>query len=317
MNIVGRFLQHLRGCPYGDDATSSDVGLDLDRLYGDALSPDSPRASASGRWLQAGRRTRKRSRTPPMMVTDDGSVLRDPAPKRRVATKPCLRPVSVATTLPLEPCLRAPSPPSARRVATTWPREPSPPSSPLSRSSGNTSDGELSRSCSRLCLDGGRRTSAADLYALDGRTSLDGRRPSEGRLSSRYSVLGLDGSNRRRHEPSRYDADPYALACDLETVPWLSSGVGPIRARRAVRFAFGTKAPGPRPSGARRLADDERAALIASRPDLDVRGDVWAKRLDLRPTWTTTAPTPELFPPMRRRPSEARSLSSLSEDDNK
>ena len=42
-----------------------------------------------------------------------------------------------------------------------------------------------------------------------------------------------------------------------------------------------------------------------------------AKRLDLRPTWTTTAPTPELFPPMRRRPSEARSLSSLSEDDNK
>ena len=240
------------------------------------------------------------------MVTDDGSVLRDPAPKRRVATKPCLRPVSVATTLPLEPCLRAPSPPSSRRVAG------SPPSSPLSRSSGNTSDGELSRSCSRLCLDGGRRTSAADLYALDG------RRPSEGRLSSRYSVLGLDGSNRRRHEPSRYDADPYALACDLETVPWLSSGVGPIRARRAVRFSFGTKAPGPRPSGARRLTDDERRALIASRPDLDVRGDVWAKRLDLRPTWTTTAPTPELFPPMRRRPSSrARSLSSLSEDDNK
>jgi len=223
-----------------------------------------------------------------MMVTDDGSVLRDPAPKRRVS-------------IALEPCLRAPSPPS----------------SPLSRSSGNTSDGELSRSCSRLCLDGGRRTSAADLYALDGRTSLDGRRPSEGRLSSRYSVLGLDGSHRRRHEPSRYDADPYALACDLETVPWLSSGVGPIRARRAVRFAFGTKAPGDRPSGARRLTDDERRALIASRPDLDVRGDVWAKRLDLRPTWTTTAPTPELFPPMRRRPSEARSLSSLSEDDNK
>ena len=264
-------------------------------------------------------------------------------------------------TLPLAPCLRAPSPPS----------------SPLSRSSGNTSDGELSRSCSRLCLDGGRRTSAADLYALDGRTSLDGRRPSEGRLSSRYSVLGLDGNQRRRHEPSRYDADPYALACDLETVPWLSSGVGPIRARRAVRFSFGTKAPGPRlcgnqiygafvlnrrvdlhaidatparwradvgsspldgtsaptsspctdtlvdfhtgprPSGARRLSDEERASLIASRPDLDVRGDVWAKRLDLRPTWTTTAPTPELFPPMRRRPSEARSLSSLSEDDNK
>ena len=214
MNIVGRFLQHLRGCPYGDDATSSDVGLDLDHLYGDALSPDSPRASASGRWLQGGRRTRKRSRTPPMMVTDDGSVLRDPAPKRRVS-------------IALEPSLR----------------EPSPPSSPLSRSSGNTSDGELSRSCSRLCLDGGRRTSAADLYALDG------RRPSEGRLSSRYSVLGLDGSNRRRHE------DPYALACDLETVPWLSSGVGPIRARRAVRFSFGTKAPGDRPSGARRLTD--------------------------------------------------------------
>ena len=67
MNIVGRFLQHLRGCPYGDDATSNDVGLDLDHLYGDALSPDSPRASASGRWLQGGRRTRKRSRTPPMM----------------------------------------------------------------------------------------------------------------------------------------------------------------------------------------------------------------------------------------------------------
>ena len=288
MNIVGRFLQHLRRCPYGDDASNSDVGLDLDRLYGDALSPDSPRASASGRWLQGGRRTRKRSRTPPMMVTDDGSVLRDPAPKRRVS-------------IALEPSLR----------------EPSPPSSPLSQSSGNTSDGDLSRSCSRLCLDGGRRTSAADLYALDGRTSLDGRRPSEGRLSSRYSMLGLDGSNRRRHEPSRYDADPYALACDLETVPWLSSGVGPIRARRAVRFAFGTKAPGDRPSGARRLSDDERRALIASRPDLDVRGDVWAKRLDLRPTWTTTAPTPELFPPMRRRPSEARSLSSLSEDDNK
>ncbi|CAH0376149.1 unnamed protein product [Pelagomonas calceolata] len=304
MNIVGRFLQHLRGCPYGDDATSSDVGLDLDHLYGDALSPDSPRASASGRWLQGGRRTRKRSRTPPMMVTDDGSVLRDPAPKRRVS-------------IALEPCLRAPSPPSARRVATTWPLEPSPPSSPLSRSSGNTSDGDLSRSCSRLCLDGGRRTSASDLYALEGRTSLDGRRPSEGRLSSRYSVLGLDGSHRRKNEPSRYDADPYALACDLETVPWLSSGVGPIRARRAVRFAFGTKAPGPRPSGARRLSDAERCALIASRPDLDVRGDVWAKRLDLRPTWTTTAPTPELFPPMRRRPSEARSLSSLSEDDNK
>ena len=302
MNIARRFLQHLRGCPYGDDATSSDVGLDLDHLYGDALSPDSPRAS--NRFLDGAQRGgRKRSRTPPMRVTDDGSVLRDPAPKRRVATKPCLRPVSVATTLPLEPCLRAPSPPS----------------SPLSRSSGNTSDGELSRSCSRLCLDGGRRTSAADLYALDGRTSLDGRRPSEGRLSSRYSVLGLDGSHRRRHEPSRYDADPYALACDLETVPWLSSGVGPIRARRAVRFSFGTKAPGPRPSGARRLTDDERRALIASRPDLDVRGDVWAKRLDLRPTWTTTAPTPELFPPMRpmqRRPS-ARSLSSLSEDDNK
>ena len=280
MNIVGRFLQHLRGCPYGDDATSSDVGLDLDRLYGDALSPDSPRASASGRWLQGAQRGgRKRSRTPPMMVTDDGSVLRDPAPKRRVA-------IAIA----LEPSLR----------------EPSPPSSPLSQSSGNTSDGELSRSCSRLCLDGGRRTSAADLYALDG------RRPSEGRLSSRYSVLGLDGSNRRRHE------DPYALACDLETVPWLSSGVGPIRARRAVRFSFGTKAPGDRPSGARRLTDDERAALIASRPDLDVRSDVWAKRLDLRPTWTTTAPTPELFPPMRRRPSSrARSLSSLSEDDNK
>ena len=276
MNIVGRFLQHLRGCPYGDDATSSDVGLDLDRLYGDALSPDSPRAS--GRWLQSNQRGgRKRSRTPPMMVTDDGSVLRDPAPKRRVS-------------IALEPCLRAPSPPS----------------SPLSRSSGNTSDGDLSRSCSRLCLDGGRRTSAADLYALDG------RRPSEGRLSSRYSVLGLDGGNRRRHE------DPYVLACDLETVPWLSSGVGPVRARRAVRFSFGTKAPGDRPSGARRLADDERAALIASRPDLDVRGDVWAKRLDLRPTWTTTAPTPELFPPMRRRPSSrAHSLSSLSEDDNK
>ena len=289
MNIVGRFLQHLRGCPYGDDATSSDVGLDLDHLYGDALSPDSPRASASGRWLQGGRRTRKRSRTPPMMVTDDGSVLRDPAPKRRVSTQ-----------VKLEPCLRAPSPPSARRVAG------SPPSSPLSLSSGNTSDGELSRSCSRLCLDGGRRTSAADLYTLDG------RRPSEGRLSSRYSVLGLDGSNRRRHE------DPYALACDLETVPWLSSGVGPIRARRAVRFSFGTKAPGERPSGARRLTDAERLQLIASRPDLDVRGDVWAKRLDLRPTWTPTAPTPELFPPMRRRPSSrARSLSSLSEDDNK
>ena len=280
MNIVGRFLQHLRGCPYGDDASNSDVGLDLDHLYGDALSPDSPRAS--GRWLQSNQRGgRKRSRTPPMMVTDDGSVLRDPAPKRRVQ-------------IALEPSLR----------------EPSPPSSPLSQSSGNTSDGDLSRSCSRLCLDGGRRTSAADLYALDGRTSLDGRRPSEGRLSSRYSVLGLDGSNRRRHE------DPYALACDLETVPWLSSGVGPIRARRAVRFTFGTKAPGDRPSGARRLSDDERSALIASRPDLDVRGDVWAKRLDLRPTWTTTAPTPELFPPMRRRPS-ARSLSSLSEDDNK
>ena len=295
MNIVGRFLQHLRGCPYGDDATSSDVGLDIDHLYGDALSPDSPRASASGRWLQGGRRTRKRSRTPPMMVTDDGSVLRDPAPKRRVSTQ-----------VKLEPCLRAPSPPSARRVAG------SPPSSPLSLSSGNTSDGELSRSCSRLCLDGGRRTSAADLYALDG------RRPSEGRLSSRYSVLGLDGSNRRRHEPSRYDADPYALACDLETVPWLSSGIGPIRARRAVRFSFGTKAPGERPSGARRLTDSERLNLIALRPDLDVRGDVWAKRLDLRPTWTTTAPTPELFPPMRRRPSSrARSLSSLSEDDNK
>ena len=289
MNIVGRFLQHLRGCPYGDDATSSDVGLDLDHLYGDALSPDSPRASASGRWLQGGRRTRKRSRTPPMMVTDDGSVLRDPAPKRRVS-------------IALEPSLR----------------EPSPPSSPLSRSSGNTSDGELSRSCSRLCLDGGRRTSAADLYALDGRTSLDGRRPSEGRLSSRYSVLGLDGGHRGRHEPSRYEADPYALACDLETVPWLSSGVGPIRARRAVRFSFGTKAPGDRPSGARRLTDDERRSLIEARPDLDVRGDVWAKRLDLRPTWTTTAPTPELFPPMRRRPSSrARSLSSLSEDDNK
>ncbi len=288
MNIVGRFLQHLRGCPYGDDATSSDVGLDLDHLYGDALSPDSPRAS--GRWLQGSQRGgRKRSRTPPMMVTDDGSVLRDPAPKRRVS-------------IALEPCLRAPSPPSSRRVAG------SPPSSPLSRSSGNTSDGELSRSCSRLCLDGGRRTSAADLYALDG------RRPSEGRLSSRYSVLGLDGSHRRRHER---DADPYALACDLETVPWLSSGVGPVRARRSVRFAFGTKAPGPRPSGARRLSDEERASLIASRPDLDVRSDVWAKRLDLRPTWTTTAPTPELFPPMRRRPSEARSLSSLSEDDNK
>ena len=295
MNIVGRFLQHLRGCPYGDDATSSDVGLDLDHLYGDALSPDSPRASASGRWLQGGRRTRKRSRTPPMMVTDDGSVLRDPAPKRRVSTQ-----------VKLEPCLRAPSPPSARRVAG------SPPSSPLSLSSGNTSDGELSRSCSRLCLDGGRRTSAADLYTLDG------RRPSEGRLSSRYSVLGLDDSHRKRHEPSRYEADPYALACDLETVPWLSSGVGPIRARRAVRFSFGTKAPGDRPSGARRLADDERAALIASRPDLDVRGDVWAKRLDLRPTWTPTAPPPELFPPMRPRPSSrARSLSSLSEDDNK
>ena len=30
-------------------------------------------------------------------------------------------------------------------------------------------------------------------------------------------------------------ADPYALACDLETVPWLSSGVGPI-APAAVRF---------------------------------------------------------------------------------
>ena len=296
MNIVGRFLQHLRGCPYGDEGTSSDVGLDLDRLYGDALSPDSPRASASGRWLQGSQRgTRKRSRTPPMMVTDDGSVLRDPAPKRRV---------SIAS----EPCLRAPSPPSARRVATTWPCEPSPPSSPLSQSSsgGNTSDGDLSRSCSRLCLDGGWRTSAAGLDALDG------RRPSEGRLSSRYSVLGLDGSNRRRHE------DPYALACDLETVPWLSSGVGPVRARRAVRFSFGTKAPGERPSGARRLSDDERRSLIASRPDLDVRGDVWAKRLDLRPTWTTTAPTPELFPPMRRRPSSrARSLSSLSEDDNK
>ena len=284
MNIVGRFLQHLRRCPYGDEGTNSDVGLDLDHLYGDALSPDSPRASASGRWLQGSRRGgRKRSRTPPMMVTDDGNVLRDPASKRRVS-------------IALEPSLR----------------EPSPPSSPLSRSSGNTSDGELSRSCSRLCLDGGRRTSAADLYALDGRTSLDGRRPSEGRLSSRYSVLGLDGSNRRRHE------DPYALACDLETVPWLSSGVGPIRARRAVRFSFGTKAPGDRPSGARRLTDDERRSLIASRPDLDVRGDVWAKRLDLRPTWTTTAPTPELFPPMRRRPSSrARSLSSLSEDDNK
>jgi hypothetical protein len=295
MNIVGRFLQHLRGCPAGDEGTGSDVGLDLDRLYGDALSPDSPRASASGRWLQGSLRGgRKRSRTPPMMVTDDGSVLRDPAPKRRVS-------------IALEPCLRAPSPPSSRCVAG------SPPSSPLSRSSGNTSDGELSRSCSRLCLDGGRRMSAADLYALDG------RRPSEGRLSSRYSVLGLDGSHRRRHEPSRYDADPYALACDLETVPWLSSGVGPIRARRSVRFAFGTKAPGDRPSGARRLTDDERRALIASRPDLDVRGDVWATRLDLRPTWTTTAPTPELFPPMRpmqRRPS-ARSLSSLSEDNNK
>ena len=280
MNIVGRFLQHIRGCPLGDEGTSNDVGLDLDRLYGDALSPDSPRASASGRWLQGAQRGgRKRSRTPPMMVTDDGSVLRDPAPKRRVA-------IAIA----LEPSLR----------------EPSPPSSPLSQSSGNTSDGELSRSCSRLCLDGGRRTSAADLYALDG------RRPSEGRLSSRYSVLGLDGSNRRRHE------DPYALACDLETVPWLSSGVGPIRARRAVRFSFGTKAPGDRPSGARRLTDDERRSLIEARPDLDVRGDVWAKRLDLRPTWTTTAPTPELFPPMRRRPSSrARSLSSLSEDDNK
>ena len=199
MNIVGRFLQHLRGCPYGDDATSSDVGLDLDHLYGDALSPDSPRASASGRWLQGGRRTRKRSRTPPMMVTDDGSVLRDPAPKRRVS-------------IALEPSLR----------------EPSPPSSPLSQSSGNTSDGDLSRSCSRLCLDGGRRTSAADLYALDGRTSLDGRRPSEGRLSSRYSVLGLDGSHRRRHEPSRYDADPYALACDLEEVKGRK-----VRVRRA------------------------------------------------------------------------------------
>ena len=284
MNIVGRFLQHLRRCPYGDEGTNSDVGLDLDHLYGDALSPDSPRASASGRWLQGSRRGgRKRSRTPPMMVTDDGNVLRDPASKRRVS-------------IALEPSLR----------------EPSPPSSPLSRSSGNTSDGELSRSCSRLCLDGGRRTSAADLYALDG------RRPSEGRLSSRYSVLGLDDSHRKRHEPSRYEADPYALACDLETVPWLSSGVGPIRARRAVRFSFGTKAPGERPSGARRLSDGERLHLIASRPDLDVRGDVWAKRLDLRPTWTTTAPTPELFPPMRRRPSSrARSLSSLSEDDNK
>ena len=121
MNIVGRFLQHLRGCPVGEEATGSDVGLDLDNLYGDALSPDSPRAS--NRFLDGSQRgTRKRSRTPPVMVTDDGSVLRDPAPKRRVATKPCLRPVSVATTLPLEPCLRAPSPPS----------------SPLSRSSGNT-----------------------------------------------------------------------------------------------------------------------------------------------------------------------------------
>ena len=156
---MGRFLQHLRGCPVGEEATSGDVGLDLDHLYGDALSPDSPRAS--NRFLDGAQRgTRKRSRTPPMMVSDDGSVLRDPAPKRRVATKPCLRPVSVATTLPLEPCLRAPSPPSARRVATTWPREPSPPSSPLSRSSGNTSDGELSRSCSRLCLDGGSALSA-------------------------------------------------------------------------------------------------------------------------------------------------------------
>ena len=123
MNIVGRFLQHLRGCPIGEEATGSDVGLDLDHLYGDALSPDSPRASASGRWLQGGRRTRKRSRTPPMMVTDDGSVLRDPAPKRRVS-------IAIA----LEPSLR----------------EPSPPSSPLSQSSGHTSDGDLSRSCSRL-----------------------------------------------------------------------------------------------------------------------------------------------------------------------
>ena len=85
MNIVGRFLQHLRGCPVGEEATTSDVGLDLDRLYGDALSPDSPRASQQGRWLQGSQRGgRKRSRTPPMMVTDDGSVLRDPAPKRRV-----------------------------------------------------------------------------------------------------------------------------------------------------------------------------------------------------------------------------------------
>ena len=40
----------------------------------------------------------------------------------------------------------------------------------------------------------------------------------------------------------------------------LERRVGPIRARRAVRFAFGTKAPGDRPSGARRLTDDERRA---------------------------------------------------------
>ena len=123
-------------------------------------------------------------------------------------------------------------------------------------------------------LDGGRRTSAGTLRAADGRTSLDGRRPSEGRLA--LLRAGPRRRHRRRHEPSRYD-DPYALACDLETVPWLSSGVGPIRARRAVRFAFGTKAPGDRPSGAPRSPDDERRALIASRPDLDVRGDVWAK----------------------------------------
>ena len=279
--------------PYGDDATSSDVGLDLDHLYGDAL-----RRTARAQ-VQAAGGSRARSGRPQAVAdaADDGDGRRQ---------------------RPEGPGAQAARVDRARARRLTPP--PSPPSSPLSRSSGNTSDGELSRSCSRLCLDGGRRTSAADLYALDGRTSLDGRRPSEGRLSSRYSVLGLDGSHRRRHEPSRYDADPYALACDLETVPWLSSGVGPIRARRAVRFAFGTKAPGPRPSGARRLSDDERARAhrVAAGPRCERRRLGQAPRRIYGPRGR---------PLLRRRsssrrcgaarPQSARSLSSLSEDDNK
>ena len=145
MNIVGRFLQHLRGCPVGEEATSGDVGLDLDHLYGDALSPDASgkckRPVAPG--LAGGR---KRSH-----AADDGhgrqQRLRDPAPKR--AWRPTPPAVSVATTLPLEPCLRAPSPPSSPCLGS------------------NTSDGDVG--CSRLCLDGGRRTARPDIRARHAR----------------------------------------------------------------------------------------------------------------------------------------------------